>query len=656
MKKILSLVCVLIMVFMVGLSISPSANIQEDISKPLICIRGKDYNEYLQYDGYTIESSNVNFYISGRYLVKYINNATDEVVYKFVYVEDMETLKKDNCYSEQYGTLKNKNELEKVYDVLELSDGSVLYAYSQETSYIQNFKNFHLVKMNKDSTTVDITVVTGVEGIINDIIEDDGLVYVLMSVADDGFSDIALYVFDLNGTSIYSKRYEGNGIDSAIKLLCDKNYVYIIGDTTSTDGIFSFYHQYRSGVIIVLDKTIHKITHIYSVVVDSEINVVDACLVNNELYLACEYYNNTISSLLYEVHIFDNSSFTTVKKAFLSYSSGMTLNMMVSYNNTIYLVYREYDSSTKLYYTRIYKYALYEGKKKIYEYTYTKEGNAYIVDLMITEDDTIVLLYNLIKVSDTYDYGYLYQIIKGKEIICEIENYTTNCASYGLVNTNEMWVESGSSVYTNKIIYTAFSTFKEEITIEADEDIKLPIIYMDGKMVKPNYSKSNIEYNPHIFGRYEVDYYFEGVNQDVLVDGVIVVNSYTNVYEGGIFDTGLILNFNGDGNLNNYVVENEYVIKTPGSYTLKVIGKNDIETINFEVRNISYDEKIEEAVSFDCSSEVKVIVEDVKDMVINTNINKHTIPERVKDYKIWSVFIPICCMLLMASLMIKKRG
>ncbi len=658
MKKIhFIFIFMLNMLFMFGYLVKPNAASIQDVSKPLICERGKDYHEYLQYDGYTIESSNVNFNISGRYLVKYSNDSTDEEVYKFVYVEDMETLKKDVCYSEQYTTLYNTGELEKVNCVEKLKDSSYIYAHTEQIYEAEDLGIFYLTKVKDDKVIFQIKIVEGIRGFIVDVEVINDLIVVLMETdTSGGYSDITFYVFDQNGSKLYGRIFKGDGIDTCSKLLYDDNYIYIVGETTSIEGIFSFYHDYKSGVIIVLDISTFKEVGIYSMVTEGDVTVSDACIVENQLYVVIEYFNNTIASLLYELHIFDNTSLSFVRKQFLSYKGGITFQCITSFNGKIYMVFWEYESSTKLYYTRLYTYTSTGGKKLINEYTYTKEGNARLVDLIITEDESIILLYNLIKVTEVYDYGYLYQIIKDKTKVCEIENYSTNCATYGLLDTNEMLLKNQETTFISDIVYSALSNYKTEVEAEFDSDVKLPGIYMDGVLVKPNRTKSKINYDVTIFGEYPVTYYYEGVNQDVVVDGKIIVESYTNIYDGGIFDKGIIVHFNGDGNLNNLVIDSGYQIDRPGSYTLKLTGMNDVETINFEVRDLSHQEIILNNESLTYEEKLDIKEKDVNEIIIQANINEEEIPERVIDYQNWYLLIPLCAGIALVITFIKKRG
>lgn len=118
MKKIIiSLILVFNLLFTSNFFIKIRASTFSDISKPLIVLQGQDYNQYLNYPGYSILESNVNFNKCGIYRVKYENDFNKKAIEKKVYVKSYEELLKEKNFNQQYGQILENSNLASVQKV-----------------------------------------------------------------------------------------------------------------------------------------------------------------------------------------------------------------------------------------------------------------------------------------------------------------------------------------------------------------------------------------------------------------------------------------------------------------------------------------------------------------------------------------------------------
>ena len=83
MKKI-SLIITFFLFCLLNISLI-KAN-EEDVTKPIMLLKGYEYNDVLNYDNYTIVKTNVDYQNTGEYEIEYIHNETKETFVKKVYI------------------------------------------------------------------------------------------------------------------------------------------------------------------------------------------------------------------------------------------------------------------------------------------------------------------------------------------------------------------------------------------------------------------------------------------------------------------------------------------------------------------------------------------------------------------------------------------
>ena len=146
-----------------------------------------------------------------------------------------------------------------------------------------------------------------------------------------------------------------------------------------------------------------------------------------------------------------------------------------------------------------------------------------------------------------------------------------------IVRNDAFLLRTNNSNYLYKI-YDLRSIHNDYIYKGEIEEIIVSDMFKDIS----NISKTIIPtFNPLVFGKYEVIYYFPDFN----INGNIEVPYEANVTESFIYPTGYELRFTGKASLNGNGIVNNHRINNPGEYQLALQGLNDVKTINFQVHS-----------------------------------------------------------------------
>lgn len=185
MKKIMILfILVFNLLFTSNFFIKIQASTLNDISKPLIVLQGQDYNQYLDYPGYSIVESNVNFNKCGIYLVKYENDFNKKVIEKRVYVKSYEELLKEKNFNEQYKQILEDENLSSVQMVKKDKDSYYISLLEKTDNELYNIK---LVKITNEWIVYDKTIFSKVRGKIVDFVINNDEVTLLVEQERAGY-------------------------------------------------------------------------------------------------------------------------------------------------------------------------------------------------------------------------------------------------------------------------------------------------------------------------------------------------------------------------------------------------------------------------------------------------------------------------------------
>ena len=249
MKKIIyTFICLFFLTICLKTNVFANQTDYEDISKPLVCVKGYDYSYLLEYEGYTIINKLVDFNHEGTYYVTYINNETKETITKRVDVISKEKTK--NIYY-RYNEFKVVSKASELIDVCSKDD----YAYILEKETVNEINSYYLTT-TKGGKNINSKVVVSSSGVtLNKLIVLDDAIYIIGTIYVTNYgTDIYIIKLDLESNIILENTIGGNGIDDVKGICALGEYIYLYGETTSSGGLFTGVRKKEDAFVMKLSK------------------------------------------------------------------------------------------------------------------------------------------------------------------------------------------------------------------------------------------------------------------------------------------------------------------------------------------------------------------------------------------------------------------
>lgn len=662
MKKIyLLILCAINLLVFCTISkrIFASVDIQ-NVKKTMIAEVGSIKPKDLEYEGYQIVSSNINFNRSGDYQVVYRNEETNNSCFKIVKLKDKKDLEGQISYAKttnlEIGGITNGT----FQKVIKDNQNNYYIAYINEVIIDQEeLYDICVAKIYDNTIIYQKTIFEKEKGLIVDmLVDEDKLVILLEKEGTSKTNDVFLYILDDKGEILNFQQFIGSGINHAIKLLQDITSYYIVGETTSTDYDYNFSHKYRCGVVFIVDKEQPERFTYYSVIDENyDVTVNDACICDDKLYVSTTIYNKKIRARQLELYVFDNIRYEYYDKSLLFITLTKTLlKMSCDNNDQLVMVFEDYDEEKSGMSQYVYLVDQMLNKTLVYKTNCYRAENTNLVDFVAVDNNDYIFLYHLYNSKELNKYGYLYQVVSNNKVLFEIEKYSENDSIGGLVENNydELIFNNRNSLKIDGIDYTYLNSHGTLVINNPSDTITLPVLYAGGEKCQINEEKSTIISPTSQFGSYIARYYFTNKDIEYIYIENIRINPYCNLRDKGLYDTDVKINFNGTATLNHQSIESGYEISKPGSYTLELKGKDDEKfEINFDVANISNREIIED----DIVPEIEEIKtrddKEIKKAIIEESIDLNDIKKKNKN-NLWYVLLPIAFAIAFV-LVLKKR-
>lgn len=658
MKKlflILILLCNLILVKTLVSNQVIASDIHSEVTKPLILRLGDDYYKYLRYDGYDMIFNNVNFNKVGTYYVTYKHLKTNKELTKTVYVKDKEELLLQRTYFEQKDEILKFNSGDNIQMVKEYN-GEYYLSYLEAAG---DKNHLRFVRVGESGIKFNICAFINSPGrIVDYIVDGEEIALIVEHATGEEYQDLYFMVLDMKGNKTYTRKYEGSGIESGVKILSDQdNYYVVLNTTSSSEGDFSFQHSMKSGVIFVIDKATKEEVDVQEICEDFDVEIIDASIYLDNLTLVYQYYDSSIKlkyiylfeySYMYEIankHYFEGTLTKNISK--LSYNS----------SGNLYLATRDYNQDISDYVTQLYEISSKYKGSKIYEYQYPKVGNCNLVDMSISDSNNINLLYSLVDTSRSEPYGYLYQSIVDDKVMVEFEEYGYVTMAERFIGSDKLLFVNETSVIIDNIHYAVFTSLQDKIvsTHYNIENCDPPSLFVNGEKAQLDLTKSELQFDKQEYGKYDALYYFTTEDVDVITYGTVEILPYTNVYEKGVFDTNVTLEFNAKATLNSYEIEDGYTVTSPGSYLLVLTANSgEKHLVNFEVRELTNNETILNDDNITIQTNDKTYDSDSNILITNHIKEEDLVIE--KNNRLWMLLIPLTSLVGLGTVIFSKRG
>lgn len=604
MKKI-SLIITFFLFCLLNISLI-KAN-EEDVTKPIMLLKGYEYNDVLNYDNYTIVKTNVDYQNTGEYEIEYIHNETKETFVKKVYIVE-------NNYA--YTKLRTKKLNEETKIIKQLDDGSMIYATRIHYNYNEdNIVDYYVYKEKDNQIIWKSLLFIDVIGKIVDIYDDGEFTFVLSNIYSEKTSDdIYLHVLNKYGEVILTKTYQGSSSDNITGMYIDSNNIYIYGNTLSNDLDFKHQSYSEDSYVLKINKDNLLIEQKYIFNEKYLDNILDCVSYKDNLYVLQQYVRTDIMRVTYR--ILKINPLGEILNSYIFYHDIYFKPIKIGiFNNDLYIL------ANNLNIAELYKLNIDSFKNETVETIESYKGIDFYIDYLTltviyqNEEESLIKIYN-----------------------SEIKNIfqkTVDMKAKKLINKNTLL-----DVNNNIIIV-------DYVTIDIINN-QFSVKYNNKKM----YNQSDIYIDENLYGTYLNLYYYPTPIIDFF--GYLDTNIplITSVQNNQIYDNNLNINFNGIGYLNNKPINSNYLITTPGEYELKIIGYNSENTINFEVLNISTQkEKYNENIK---------IKDDKINNIIDSQIEKEYMFEENEkqnnDKYYWCLILPLISISILIFVLIQKRG
>ena len=653
MKKIIIFFIMLTNILITSSIIKGVKASNNDVTKPLVLLVGGNYTDYFNYEGYEIINNNVNTNKCGNYNITYKNTITEETLEKKVYVKDEKELLSDKCYAEKYHTIYNSSNRLFVTKVLQAGDFTYI-SLSEEID--EDIYNLRFVKLKNDNIVFDKIIMEKVNGNIADFILGEEEIVLLINKSNDNNQDVYIKTLSYDGKILYEKHIEGNNYDRGCKVQEERDLYFFIIETLSNSG--SIYNSSKTKSYITV-YTINKIdkndTSMQYITNDFDIKYVDAYASRFGFLVLFKYFDTNIRLTYHELARFDSSDGTFWDTRTLSANIGEEYSKIKEADNgELYYIVTKYSNTLGTN-----EYSLYSLNSKLMKsiintYHYEKSPNLILSDFLVYDKNSFTMLYSLVDLTKNDPYGYLYQIYDQGKITLEIENYSSKMLCSGFFDKDTLLFKDDNKVIINDIEYLIFTMLNNDITVSNSNLSIYPMLYISGEKINLDLNKSKLNFDINTHGLYDVTFYFSHYKMDVALYGFITVDPYININNGETYDKNLRLTFTGQGMLNDLKIESGYVVSTPGSYMIQIIGVNDsIYEFEFNVEEITKNEEIfiEDKLKLNTTTNELLSSSNIN---INNNIKESDVINK-KNYN-WMLLIPFSTSIILVSSLFKKRG
>lgn len=590
----------------------------DSVTKPLVCTVGYDYSYLLEYEGYEIISKAVDFNNVGTYYVNYLNTKTKDTVSKRVDVISEESIYGNGYYRSSLNKLTCPD-----YKMIDTCTFDKVTYMLETEELTQNKHNLIISKVQNNTITYTKKVKTNVEASFNKILVDEEGIYVIGTIYKEGYSiDLYLIKLDFSFNILFEQTIGGSGIDNVKDAQLLGDYIYIVGDTTSSGGYFQGVRKEEDGFLMKLNKDLFNVDKVVVSTLDNINTYTNVIIKDNYIYIIEQYSN--LEKVLYNTKVYSLDLNIVASNSFIN-SHTLYPSKLVTSDDGVFLISFQFNYLLEKYACRVYSVDEKAQTSLFYEYANLDEENIRINDLLFTSNQMVVL---------TYDYNLKTTKLIIKDMLSKSQ-ITLN------INCSEPleFIDETTFITTdhNIVDYLYIKDYNDKILINNKETFLC--------------DKSVLNNDASIFGQYKDVYVYE--TEDLMFSRFheYYIPVEVSVINNETFDKNLIVTFNGDGYLNGTSIKNNEVITEEGEYQLEVFGKDQERKVyKFYVKDLSNKEVTEEDTPKLIGAQNKVKQGSNEKVLL---FGEHVNNEESKQYMFWLLLIPL--ILLVCSLFLVFR-
>lgn len=577
----------------------------------------------LEYPGYKLIETNINYNVEGIYSATYVEDITDR---KFT--REIEVVSTDFLLN---NGIKNINKLEE----FKYENTNILKRVITPTCdvfVLENEEDLYLKYRYKDNSFDVLLFKSDLFGFVDMIFnEENNKLYLIGNLFTDSL-DVYLAEYSLNGNLLKERVLKGNNVDTVKNIIINNNNIFLSGYTTSSSDDFNHTSYLEDSFVFKIDIDTFEINK-YLNLGELGIDYINVSTYLDSLYVVKHYYNMGIPVVI--IYKLDDDLNLISSKYLGTITLVKDINIKYDLNNLYYFcsVYNEELKNDEMV---LYKITKDLSLKKLDTYY---DPYAVGVDLNVINNE-ISLLYT--SYSKNENYPTYIRTINDKKLKFTLDNRIySRCYFNELGNLDLIYYENLNSFEYSLVFAKTFGS------LNGLENINPVIMCNNSEITEDNYL-SNLYFDKNLHGLYNLVYYYKFDFFDLVMRKDILVLNDINIDDDNIYTKGVILSFTGIGYLNNKKIDNGYVINEPGSYELNVIGYNNNLIYNFEVVESPISKELDSYVNQtinlkDLETEEKSIALVVDNPVTNKIIKS--------DYQnnIWYIVIPIVTLLVSIS-------
>lgn len=591
MKKILFIIFSLIIgysTFMIDLKDVQASTITIDesseITKPLVCVKGNDYDNILDYEGYTIISSTVNFNISGEYYVTYQNNINNQILSKKVTIIEKNEVFNNTYYHVDKHNLGYSFNDAILVDSIEISDKEMYLleylTFDELFSYILTRVVDNQIVSSKIIKSQMIGAPIAFEQIDNQ--------FVILGHTYNETTGIDIYLgsFDYQGEIIQEISIGGNNIDSALGLLVESSNCYIWGHTKSNNSYFKTSESRLNEDAFLMKLNLNTLYPLCTTVLTYQYynEIFDVVLSNNKLYALHSFTDvSDGSSLRKSQMLIFNQDLNLEKQKTLENSVGLTPIKLDVMENRVYLLAYQYDYGLGFYASCIYQFNDALTMNLYDRYVNYNEESVVVVDFKITDDQKCLYLYQVLGIEEG-----TYLIVKQQnEVLFSLKISGNEFKGFKFVDECYAFLTTQKQLVS--LNYIKGISEGNTIINETNQNYGDNQVMINNEIITSQSNNLKMV-NPNVFGNYFVSYLFKTNQIDFCFYQDIEVECMTSIESNETYDKNVQLSFNGEGYLNNVKIASGYEVSEEGDYVLEVQGKSGNKRIyKFKVVDYSYE-------------------------------------------------------------------
>lgn len=587
--------------------------------KKLYIVSGS--SDTLNYPGYNLIESDVNYNVPGIYTALYQEDITERIFTREIEVVSSDVLLNNGVKSvslKEEHSIDNSIILKRTY-----TSSCDIFVYEEE-GYVK------LLFKYDDSSVIVSLFDSSIFGFIDLVyVQESNKLYLTGSIFTDSL-DIYIAEYSLNGSLNKERIIKGNNVDNVTNIHVINQYLYLVGYTTSSNGDFIHTSYKEDSFVLQLDVNSFEIVN-YLNLGETGIDYIKSSVYFDALYLVKHYF---ISGVPVCKIIVINDHLEVINTESLGTVTHVVDAAFKVSNNAIFYFCSIYDETLNDDISTLYQISKDLKIKKIDSYY---DELSIPIDLNIVGNE-ISLLYS--SMSKEENYPTYIRIISEKTLKFILDNRIYDRCYFNELGNLDLIYDEKLKSYEYSLVY-ASSLGTESL----DKNIE-PVIMYNNKQVKEDKYLSDVYYDMDTFGTYTLTYYYKFDFFDLVLRKKINVDHEITVDSGNSYYKGLILNFKGKGYLNNNIIESGYIVNDVGNYELRVMGyDNEVLIYNFNVVDDSTFK--EELIISEISLNMELKEQEEKENIILEN-NKidNKIIEKNYESNIWYIIIPILTLLI----------